>query len=121
MAQSVLLYGNESWVVTGEMLKILTAFQHQAEIRITGMTDNRGAGGEWDHPAVEEVMDSKGIHTIGVYIKSRKTTILERVACRPVYVLCTKAERIPGTIRMMRWWYQDAVNDTEVYTRKRCN
>ena len=31
VAQLVLLYGRESWVVTGEMIKVLTAFHHRAE------------------------------------------------------------------------------------------
>ena len=38
LAQSVLLYGSESWVVTGEMLKVLTEFHHQVTPRIMGMT-----------------------------------------------------------------------------------
>ena len=58
-------------------------------------------------------MDAAGIHPIGVYIKRWQTTISERVNCRPVYALCTEAERIPGTIRMMRWWDQDAINEPE--------
>ena len=45
MAQSVLLYGIEIWMMTGEMLKALMAFHHQAARHITGMTAKRGAGG----------------------------------------------------------------------------
>ena len=47
VAQSVLLYGSESWVVTGEMLKVLTEFHHRATQQLTGMTAKCGAGGEW--------------------------------------------------------------------------
>ena len=36
VAQSVLLYVRESWVVTGEMLKVLAGFYHQATRQITG-------------------------------------------------------------------------------------
>ena len=61
VAQSVLLYGSESWVVTGEVLKVLTAFHHRAARRITGMTAKRGAGGKWEYPAVKEAMDSAGL------------------------------------------------------------
>ena len=49
-----------------------------------------GAGREWEYPAVEEAMESVGLHPIGVYIKRRHTTIAERVACRPVYELFTE-------------------------------
>ena len=52
--QSVILYGRESWVVTGEMLKVLEGFHHRASRQITGMTEKYGAGGEWYHPTVVE-------------------------------------------------------------------
>ena len=103
VAQSVLLYGSESWVVTGEMLKVLTEFHHRASRRITGMTAKRGADGWWEYPAVEEVMESAGIHPIGLYIKRRQKTISESVAFRPVYALCTEVEKTPGTIQIVRW------------------
>ena len=38
VAQSVILYGSGSWVVTGEMLKVLEGFQHRAARWIIGMT-----------------------------------------------------------------------------------
>ena len=91
MAQLLLLYVSESWVVTGEMLKVQTAFHHIAARRITGMIEKRGEGGEWYYPAVEEAMDSAGIHPIRVYIKRRETTILERVSFQPVYSLYAEA------------------------------
>ena len=47
-AQLVILYGSESWVVVGEMLKVLTGLHYKAAQRITGMTAKRGAGGEWE-------------------------------------------------------------------------
>ena len=80
VVQSLLLYGRESWVVTGEMLKVLMAFHHRAARRITGMMVKHGAGREWEYPAVEEAMESVGIHPIGVYMKRRQKTIAERVA-----------------------------------------
>ena len=56
-----------------------------------------------------------------MYIRRRKETIEERVACLPIYELCMEAERIPGTSRLVKWWYQDAVNEPEDYTRKKYN
>ena len=117
VVKSVLLYDRESWVVTREMLKVLTAFQHWSTQRITGMTVKRGAGGEWEYPSVEEAMEAAGIHPIGVYIKSRQTTIVDRVAFRPVYALCTETERIPGTSWLVQWWDQDSINEPDKYTK----
>ena len=113
VAQSVLLYVSKIWVVTGEMLKVLTAFHHRAAQRITGMTAKRRAGREWEYLAVDEEMNAAGIHPIGVYIKGRKTNIAERVACRPVYSMCTDTEHILGTIWMVRCWDQYVVKDLE--------
>ena len=43
---SVLLYESKSWVMNVKILKVLAAFHHRAERRITGMTAKRGSGGE---------------------------------------------------------------------------
>ena len=64
MAQSVLLYVSDSWVVNGEMIEVLTAFHHRAVQRITGMMAKSGAGREWEYPVIAEAMDSAGLHTI---------------------------------------------------------
>ena len=107
----MLFYGSESWVVTREMLKVLTAFHHWAAQRITGIMAKREAGREWEYPAVEEAMDYAGIQPIRVYIKRRQMTIADRVAFRTVYALYTEAERMLGTIWIVRWWDQDVVNE----------
>ena len=57
----MLLYGSKSSVVTRYMLKVLTAFHHQAARRITGIMAKRGAEGEWEYPLVEEAMEAAGI------------------------------------------------------------
>ena len=113
VAQSVLIFGSMSWVVTGEMLKVLTEFYHRVARRIMGIMEKCGAGREWDNPAIEEAMNSAGIHHIRVYVKRRQRNISERVACKTVYALCTEAEKMLGMIWMVRWWDQDAVNKME--------
>ena len=77
------------------------------------MTEKRRAGGEWEYPSIVETMEAEGIHPIGVYIWRQQATIVERVACCPIYELCTEVERITGTSRLVRWWDQDTVNEPE--------
>ena len=48
-----------------------------------------------------EEMEVAGIHPIGVYIRRRQATIVERVACCPIYELCTEVERIMGKSRLV--------------------
>ena len=76
-------------------------FHHWVARRMTGMTAKRGAGGEWGYLSLVEAIESVGIHPIRVYIQRRQTPIADRVACRPVYTLCMKAELIPGTSRLV--------------------
>ena len=65
VAQSVLLYGREIWVVTGNTLNILEGFHHQTALWITGLAAKRETGGVWDYSLVVEAMEAAGIHPIG--------------------------------------------------------
>ena len=80
VSQSVILYISETWVVTGEMLKVLEGFHHWETRRITGMTATLGANGKWKYPPMATALESAGLHTIMVYIRRRKATIVEKVA-----------------------------------------
>ena len=64
VAQSVLLYISESWVVTGWMLKDLEGFHNWAVRRITGTTATHGEGGEWEYTPVVAEMEGTGLHPI---------------------------------------------------------
>ena len=52
VTHEVLLYGSKSWVVTGDMFKVLEGFHHRAAQHITRKTDKHGLGGEWDCSSV---------------------------------------------------------------------
>ena len=47
-AQTVILYGRESWVVREEIMEVLEGFHHWAARRIVGMTDWCTENGEWE-------------------------------------------------------------------------
>ena len=113
VAQSVLLYVSESWVVTGEMLKVLEGFCHQATRKITGMMVTRDVGRDWEYPPVLASLESAGLHPTMQYIRRWQSNIAEKVSCRPIYELSVEAERRPGMSRSMIWWDQDLVNEPE--------
>ena len=52
VAQTLLLYGRKSWVMTGAMLKLLESYHGQTAQRIAGMMDRRMEDGDWDYPPV---------------------------------------------------------------------
>ena len=96
--------------MAGDIIKVLEGFHHWVARRMTGLTEKRGAGGEWEHPPVVEAMEAVEINPIGVYIIRSQATISEMVASRPMYELCTEVERMPGMSRLVQWWDQDALN-----------
>ena len=84
------------------MLKVLGGFHHWADRRITGMTAKRLEDREWKYSLVVVALEATGLHPIKECIRRRQATKEEQVACHPIYELCIKAERRPGTSRMMR-------------------
>ena len=60
----LLLYGSNIWVVTGEMLKVLEGFHHQAAWRISGMTARNTEDREWEYPQVADALEAAGIWQI---------------------------------------------------------
>ena len=60
----VLLYGSNSWVVTGATLKLLEGFHHQADQIIDGMTSWHMTDGEWEYPLVSDALEAAGFCTI---------------------------------------------------------
>ena len=113
-AQSVLLHGIESWVVMGAMLKVIEGFHHRVARRITGMTARHTMIVEWEWTPVAEALDTTGICPTKEYIQRRQATVAAQVACRPIYELCTGAERIPGTSWFMKWWDQDVGQEVDL-------
>ena len=64
VANTVLLYGSEIWVVTREMLKILEGFCHLAARGIAGMTAKLVADRTWEYPLVVTVLQAAGLYPI---------------------------------------------------------
>ena len=59
--QLVLLYGSESWMITGDMLKVLGGFHNWVSRSITGITARHTTSGEWEWPPVAEALETAGI------------------------------------------------------------
>ena len=56
MAQKVLLFGAETWVVTPKMEQALSGFLHGAARRLTGRQARRGENREWYYLSLEGSM-----------------------------------------------------------------
>ena len=78
-----------------------------------GVKATRRAGGEWEYPQLVVAMDAVVLHPIREYIRRQQATISKKVVYRPIYELHVEVEQMTGKIWMVRWWYQDVVNEPE--------
>ena len=85
------MYDIESWVATGDMLKVLEGLLHWAYRQIRDMTATFGAGREWEYPPVVAAMEDSGLRPIREYIRRRQATLEDKFYYLPIYELCADA------------------------------
>ena len=81
-------------------------FHHRISRRIAGMTARRGYGREWEWASLEAALEATWIWLMRGYIRRRKATIAEYVIGRPIYKICTGAEKMEVLSRFIRLWDQ---------------
>ena len=91
--QAVLLFGSETWNVTLTMWRGLDGFHVRAARWMTRMMPVKGSDSIWSYPAMEEVLEKAGVHTIEHYIQVRRQTIAAFIVNRPIFELCQEGER----------------------------
>ena len=64
VAQAVLLFGTETWVLTQRMERALESFQSRVARRITGKKPRRRAYGSWDYPPLAEALGEAGLEGV---------------------------------------------------------
>ena len=55
---------------------------------------------------MDDALDIAGIWPIKEYTQTRQATIVEQLYFWTIYEMCMGADRMTGSIRFMRWWYQ---------------
>ena len=66
VAQAVLLYGCESWVLTDKVWSTLEGFHNRAARRIARKMAHK-VGDDWIYPPVDEAREDAGLYTIQHY------------------------------------------------------
>ena len=64
VAQAVLLFGAETWVLTHRMDKALESFQSSVVRRLTGKQPRQRTYGSWDCPPLAEALGEAGLEWI---------------------------------------------------------
>jgi hypothetical protein len=96
----VLLYGSESWVLTGDLMRQLWSFHRRCcRGRLTGEFIRQDEEGEWICPKSEEVLLKKaGVLTIEEYIQRRRETIMKYAQTRDIYGMCKSSRKISSNL-----------------------
>ena len=96
VTQQVLLFGAESWVLTGKTEAALDAFQGRVARRLTGRMPRRGRDGKWKYLPLAGALKDAGIGRVRTSVLRRQNTVAQFVATRPILALCEGTERRGG-------------------------
>ena len=75
IVMSVLLYGSESWTITGKNLAKLKSFHNRALRYMTGKHIKKENENKWTYPEHEELRKTCKLETIETYIQRRRGTL----------------------------------------------
>ena len=110
MAQAVLLFGSETWVVTPHLGKALGGFQDQVARRLTGRLLRRKPGRKWVYTSAETAREEAGFLKMEDYIRRCQNTVGQYIATQSLLDLCEGSERALWEGVGMRWWKQVVIN-----------
>ena len=96
VAQAVLLFGVETWVLTQRMERSLDSFQSRFVRRITWNQPWRQIYGSWYYLPLTEALVEAGLEGIRMSVTRRQNTVAQYIATRPIMDLCERATRRPG-------------------------
>ena len=108
--QQVLLFGAETWVLTGKTESALDAFKGRVARKLTGRQPRRGRDGRWFYPSLAGAMKEAGIVLIWTSILRRQNMVAQFIATRSILGLCEGAVRRPGARVPRRWWEQTGID-----------
>ena len=79
VAQAVLLFGAETWVLTQRMEKALDSFQSRFARRLTGKQPRRKTDRIWDYPPLAEALGEAGIEGIRKSVTRRQNKVAQYI------------------------------------------
>ena len=90
VVQTVLIFGEETWVLLGEISWKLKGVHMVFLRQIMGQKAKQHRDRIWRSEAVVKVLKEVGTHSLGAYIYKRKATVVEWVALRSIMEVCNK-------------------------------
>ena len=110
VAQTVLLFGAETWVLTPRMEKALDSLQSRVARNITGRQPRRQKNGSCKYPPLVGAMREAGMVGIRTSITRRQNMVAQYIATRPIIDLCEQATQRSVAGVSWRWWKQAGID-----------
>jgi hypothetical protein len=105
--QMVLLYGSETWVISGEILQLLTSFHHGIACHLTGRFPRPIAeSDEWLYPSIQETRHLAGLFTMDEYLCRRRGYLELYAQQLRLLIECQQSLHCKNPTRRTFWWNQ---------------
>ena len=79
VAQAVLMFRAETWILTPRMERALDSFQHRFARRITGRQPKRQGDWIWEYPPLTETLGEAGFEGIRKSVTRRQNTVTQYI------------------------------------------
>ena len=109
VTQSILLFGEETWVLLPQMEKDLDSSKSSVARNITGRQPRQRKDESWIYPPLAGIMKKAVMVGIRTSILRRQNTVARYIVTRPILDLCKQATRRQGARVSRRWWEQTGV------------
>ena len=103
VAQAVLLFGLETWVLTLRMERAMDSFQHRVARRLTGILPSKRGGGSWAYPPFAEAMGESGLEGIRKSVTRRQNMVAHYIVVQTILDLCEPSTWRPRARVFRRW------------------
>ena len=110
VAQVVILFGLEIWVMTLHVSKTLGRFHHRVARWLTVKQPRRLTNGGWEYPPLGGTMRDSGLEEVETYITRIQNRVVQYISTWPILDLCEKAEK-RTLLQVSKWcWDQEGIN-----------
>ena len=115
--QSVLLFKEDTWVLSAAMSRNLDGVQMGFLRHMAGHKENWQRKGTQRSKSADKVLKESGTQTLGAYIDKRQATVAEWVTLRPILEICDRETGYEGGGRRRKpWWWQTVAQKQLVMT-----
>ena len=102
--QAVLVFGEETWVVSPRMGTSLGGVHTQVARRLTVQLPWRTTDRTWKYTLAAAAREAEFFLTMEEYVRRRQNTVAQYIATRSLLDLCEVLERDHGALVGMWWW-----------------